>query len=90
MRAALEARGVEVHSYDGSELSVKGDGGPTCLDLSAVAGGVVIARTWRGAVRYVGFAMRTPSTWRGPGVAGYRAVPGNRGVWMLRRDLDSG
>ena len=28
---ALEARGVEVHVYDGSELSLKGDGGPTCL-----------------------------------------------------------
>jgi N-dimethylarginine dimethylaminohydrolase len=31
VRRALEARGVEVHSYDGSELSLKGDGGPTCL-----------------------------------------------------------
>ncbi len=30
-RAKLEARGVEVHAYDGSELSLKGDGGPTCL-----------------------------------------------------------
>jgi N-dimethylarginine dimethylaminohydrolase len=27
----LERRGVEVHTYDGSELSLKGDGGPTCL-----------------------------------------------------------
>jgi N-dimethylarginine dimethylaminohydrolase len=31
LRAALERRGVEVHVYDGSELSLKGDGGPTCL-----------------------------------------------------------
>ena len=31
VRRALEARGVEVHGYDGSELSLKGDGGPTCL-----------------------------------------------------------
>jgi N-dimethylarginine dimethylaminohydrolase len=31
VRAALEQRGVEVHVYDGSELSLKGDGGPTCL-----------------------------------------------------------
>ena len=31
VRAALEARGVEVHVYDGSDLSLKGDGGPTCL-----------------------------------------------------------
>jgi N-dimethylarginine dimethylaminohydrolase len=31
LRARLEARGVEVHAYDGSELSLKGDGGPTCL-----------------------------------------------------------
>ena len=31
VRRALEKRGVEVHVYDGSELSLKGDGGPTCL-----------------------------------------------------------
>jgi dimethylargininase len=30
-RAALESAGCEVHVYDGSEISVKGDGGPTCL-----------------------------------------------------------
>ncbi len=30
-RRALEAAGCEVHAYDGSELSLKGDGGPTCL-----------------------------------------------------------
>jgi len=30
-RAALAARGCEVHVYPGSEISVKGDGGPTCL-----------------------------------------------------------
>jgi N-dimethylarginine dimethylaminohydrolase len=30
-RRALEAAGCEVHVYDGSELSLKGDGGPTCL-----------------------------------------------------------
>jgi N-dimethylarginine dimethylaminohydrolase len=27
----LEAAGVEVHVFDGSEVAVKGDGGPTCL-----------------------------------------------------------
>jgi N-dimethylarginine dimethylaminohydrolase len=31
VRAALEHHGVEVHTYDGSEVSLKGDGGPTCL-----------------------------------------------------------
>jgi dimethylargininase len=31
VRQALEQRGVEVHTYDGSDLSLKGDGGPTCL-----------------------------------------------------------
>jgi N-dimethylarginine dimethylaminohydrolase len=31
VRRALEDEGVEVHVYDGSELSLKGDGGPTCL-----------------------------------------------------------
>jgi N-dimethylarginine dimethylaminohydrolase len=30
-RAALEQHGCEVHTYDGSEISLKGDGGPTCL-----------------------------------------------------------
>jgi dimethylargininase len=30
-RAALERDGCEVHTYDGSEISLKGDGGPTCL-----------------------------------------------------------
>jgi dimethylargininase len=30
-RAALERHGCQVHVYDGSEVSVKGDGGPTCL-----------------------------------------------------------
>ena len=30
-RAALEAHGCETHVYDGSDVSVKGDGGPTCL-----------------------------------------------------------
>ena len=47
----------------------------------------MIARTWRGAVRredgdaYAQYMRET-------GVAGYAATPGNRGVWMLRRDLD--
>ena len=27
----LEAEGVEVHTYDGSEISIKGSGGPPCL-----------------------------------------------------------
>ena len=27
----LEKKGVEVHTYDGSEISLKGSGGPTCL-----------------------------------------------------------
>jgi N-dimethylarginine dimethylaminohydrolase len=30
-RAALESAGCEVHTYDGSDISRKGDGGPTCL-----------------------------------------------------------
>jgi dimethylargininase len=30
-RAALEAAGCEVHVYEGSEISIKGGGGPTCL-----------------------------------------------------------
>jgi heme-degrading monooxygenase HmoA len=48
---------------------------------------LVIARTWRGAVRredrdaYAEYMQET-------GVAGYASTSGNRGVWMLRRDLD--
>jgi N-dimethylarginine dimethylaminohydrolase len=30
-RRALERHGCQVHCYDGSEISLKGDGGPTCL-----------------------------------------------------------
>ncbi|MFQ5511798.1 MAG: dimethylarginine dimethylaminohydrolase family protein [Candidatus Krumholzibacteriia bacterium] len=30
-RERLEAAGVEVHAYDGNEISVRGAGGPTCL-----------------------------------------------------------
>ena len=30
-RAALERAGVEVFEYEGTEISVKGAGGPTCL-----------------------------------------------------------
>jgi heme-degrading monooxygenase HmoA len=47
----------------------------------------MIARIWRGAVAredsdaYAEYMQET-------GVAGYRRVVGNRGVWMLRRDLD--
>ena len=38
MRRALEREGVEVHVYDGSELSLKGDGGPTCLTAPLLRG----------------------------------------------------
>jgi dimethylargininase len=38
-RAALEAAGCEVHVYDGSEISVKGDGGPTCLTAPILRAG---------------------------------------------------
>jgi len=27
----MEAAGVEVRTFSGAEISVKGDGGPTCL-----------------------------------------------------------
>jgi heme-degrading monooxygenase HmoA len=47
----------------------------------------MIARVWKGTVRqsdgdaYVRYLQET-------GVAAYAATPGNRGVWMLRRDVD--
>ena len=46
----------------------------------------MIARTWRGAVKredgdaYAAYMDET-------GIAGYVATPGNRGAWMLRRDV---
>jgi heme-degrading monooxygenase HmoA len=46
----------------------------------------LIARIWKGAVRkqdadaYAGYMRET-------GMAGYAATPGNRGAWMLRRDV---
>jgi heme-degrading monooxygenase HmoA len=46
----------------------------------------VIARIWRGAVRpadadeYAGYIGET-------GLAEYAQTPGNRGAWMLRRDV---
>ena len=46
----------------------------------------MIARVWKGAVRrrdadaYARYMQDT-------GVAGYARTPGNRGVWMLRRDV---
>ena len=47
----------------------------------------MIARIWKGAVRkqdgdaYARYMQDT-------GVASYAETPGNRGVWMLRRDVD--
>ena len=47
----------------------------------------MIARIWKGAVRkqdgdaYADYMQKT-------GIAGYASTPGNRGVWMLRRDID--
>lgn len=47
----------------------------------------MIARIWRGAVEkadgdaYAQYLQQT-------GVAGYAGTEGNRGVWMLRRDID--
>ena len=46
----------------------------------------MIARIWTGAVRtqdgdeYAAYIGET-------GLAGYRATPGNRGAWLLRRDV---
>jgi len=43
----------------------------------------MIARSWRGAVRSED-ADAYARYMEGTGVDGYAAVPGNRGVWMLR------
>jgi N-dimethylarginine dimethylaminohydrolase len=39
LRDRIEAHGVAVHTYDGSELSLKGDGGPTCLTCPILRAG---------------------------------------------------
>jgi heme-degrading monooxygenase HmoA len=47
----------------------------------------VIARIWKGTVRehdgdaYADYMRKT-------GIPGYASTPGNRGVWMLRRNID--
>lgn len=47
----------------------------------------MIARIWKGAVRrrdadaYAAYMRET-------GIAGYVQTPGNRGAWMLRRDVN--
>ena len=46
----------------------------------------MIARLWKGAVRKVD-ADAYAEYMQGTGVPGYASTPGNRGVWMLRRDL---
>jgi heme-degrading monooxygenase HmoA len=47
----------------------------------------MIARIWKGAVRQ-GDGDNYARYMRETGVAGYARTPGNRGVWMLRRDVD--
>ena len=47
----------------------------------------MIARIWRGAVAQAdgdAYAEYMNAT----GMAGYKNTPGNRGAWMLRRDVD--
>ena len=47
----------------------------------------MIARLWRGSVAQAdskAYAQYMQET----GVAGYVNTPGNRGVWMLRRDIE--
>ena len=49
----------------------------------------MIARSWRGAVRTED-TERYADYIRDTGLAAYASTPGNRGAWMLRRDLDDG
>jgi heme-degrading monooxygenase HmoA len=48
---------------------------------------MMIARIWKGAVRQ-GDGDDYARYMRETGVAAYAGTPGNRGVWMLRRDVD--
>ena len=47
----------------------------------------MIARTWRGAVAR-GDGDAYAEYLNATGVSAYQGTPGNRGVWMLRRDLE--
>ena len=47
----------------------------------------MIARVWKEAVRRTD-ADAYAEHMGGTGIVGYAETPGNRGVWMLRRDLD--
>jgi heme-degrading monooxygenase HmoA len=47
----------------------------------------MIARMWKGAVSS-GDADAYATYMQKTGVAGYRQTVGNRGVWMMRRNLD--
>jgi heme-degrading monooxygenase HmoA len=47
----------------------------------------MIARIWRGAVAKADGDAYAEYT-EGTGLAGYTNTPGNRGAWMLRRDVD--
>ncbi len=38
VRDELSKRGIDVHTYNGSDLSLKGDGGPTCLTAPLLRG----------------------------------------------------
>jgi heme-degrading monooxygenase HmoA len=46
----------------------------------------MIARVWKGAVRRENGDAYARYI-EGTGLAGYAETPGNRGAWMLRRDL---
>ena len=46
----------------------------------------MIARIWRGAVQQ-SKADAYAQYMTGTGVSAYSSTPGNRGVWMLRRDI---
>ena len=76
---SLDPRG-ERNRADGGPAGVSGEVRPN------ERGGTMIARIWTGAVRQAdGDAYA--EYMRDTGVAGYEARPGNRGVWMLRRDV---
>ena len=47
----------------------------------------MIARIWRGAVAQ-GNGDAYAQYMHDTGVAGYAGIEGNRGIWMLRRDVD--
>ena len=85
-RRRLEAAGVEVLTYEGDELSRKGDGGPTCLTRPAVAGALRQAEPARRRRGPELDELDRRARRRGAARVGRREGQRVRAPWQKRRD----